>query len=90
MREIESLPAIQSQEPKPPKGLDGRRPLGFGAFGTGPQLLSAINTVDLRAPRKHPSAMAGKGEDSPAMKQYRELKDQHAGALLLYQMGDFF
>jgi len=34
--------------------------------------------------------MAGKGEDSPAMKQYRELKDQHAGALLLYQMGDFF
>ncbi|MCA8915644.1 MAG: DNA mismatch repair protein MutS [Planctomycetes bacterium] len=35
-------------------------------------------------------AMAGKGEDSPAMKQYRELKDAHAGALLLYQMGDFF
>ncbi|MCL4731423.1 MAG: DNA mismatch repair protein MutS, partial [Planctomycetes bacterium] len=34
--------------------------------------------------------MAGKGEDSPAMRQYRELKDQHAGALLLYQMGDFF
>lgn len=34
--------------------------------------------------------MAAKGEDSPAMKQYRELKDQHAGALLLYQMGDFF
>lgn len=34
--------------------------------------------------------MAGKGEDSPAMKQYRELKDAHAGALLLYQMGDFF
>jgi DNA mismatch repair protein MutS len=24
------------------------------------------------------------------MKQYRELKEQHAGALLLYQMGDFF
>ncbi|MCB9935252.1 MAG: DNA mismatch repair protein MutS [Planctomycetes bacterium] len=34
--------------------------------------------------------MAGKGEDSPAMKQYRELKAAHAGALLLYQMGDFF
>ena len=34
--------------------------------------------------------MAGKGEDSPAMKQYRELKQAHAGALLLYQMGDFF
>ena len=34
--------------------------------------------------------MAGKGEDSPAMTQYRELKDAHAGALLLYQMGDFF
>lgn len=34
--------------------------------------------------------MAGKGEDSPAMKQYRELKDGHAGALLLYQMGDFY
>ncbi|MCA8911071.1 MAG: DNA mismatch repair protein MutS [Planctomycetes bacterium] len=34
--------------------------------------------------------MAGKGEDSPAMKQYRELKDAHADALLLYQMGDFF
>ncbi|MEZ5992104.1 MAG: DNA mismatch repair protein MutS [Planctomycetota bacterium] len=34
--------------------------------------------------------MAGKGEDSPAMKQYRELKDAHAGALLLYQMGDFY
>jgi DNA mismatch repair protein MutS len=34
--------------------------------------------------------MARKGEDSPAMKQYRDLKDQHAGALLLYQMGDFY
>src|SRR5690606_300275 len=36
------------------------------------------------------AAMAGKGEDSPAMKQYRELKAAHAGALLLYQMGDFY
>ncbi|MCC7510041.1 MAG: DNA mismatch repair protein MutS [Planctomycetes bacterium] len=35
-------------------------------------------------------AMTRKGEDSPAMRQYRELKDQHAGALLLYQMGDFY
>lgn len=34
--------------------------------------------------------MARKGEDSPAMRQYRELKDKHAGALLLYQMGDFY
>jgi DNA mismatch repair protein MutS len=34
--------------------------------------------------------MAGKGEDSPAMRQYRELREAHAGALLLYQMGDFF
>jgi DNA mismatch repair protein MutS len=34
--------------------------------------------------------MAAKGEDSPAMKQYRELKDKHAGAMLLYQMGDFY
>jgi DNA mismatch repair protein MutS len=34
--------------------------------------------------------MAAKGEDSPAMRQYRELKDKHAGAMLLYQMGDFY
>lgn len=34
--------------------------------------------------------MAGKGEDSPAMRQYRELVEKHAGSLVLYQMGDFF
>lgn len=34
--------------------------------------------------------MAGKGEDSPAMRQYRDLKEQHSGALVLYQMGDFY
>lgn len=34
--------------------------------------------------------MARKGEDSPAMKQYRELKEANADALLLYQMGDFY
>ncbi|MCC6465295.1 MAG: DNA mismatch repair protein MutS [Planctomycetes bacterium] len=34
--------------------------------------------------------MAAKGEDSPAMKHFRELKEAHAGALLLYQIGDFY
>ncbi|MCC6575183.1 MAG: DNA mismatch repair protein MutS [Planctomycetes bacterium] len=34
--------------------------------------------------------MAAKGEDSPAMKHFRELKEKHADALLLYQIGDFF
>lgn len=31
-----------------------------------------------------------KGEDSPAMKHFRELKEAHAGAVVLYQIGDFF
>ncbi|MHC4839494.1 MAG: DNA mismatch repair protein MutS [Planctomycetota bacterium] len=31
-----------------------------------------------------------KGEDSPAMRQYRDLKAANADALLLYQMGDFY
>ncbi len=34
--------------------------------------------------------MAARGEDSPAMKHFRELKEAHAGAVLLYQIGDFF
>ena len=34
--------------------------------------------------------MARKGEDSPSMRQYRELKEAHPGTLLLYQMGDFY
>lgn len=31
-----------------------------------------------------------RGEDSPAMKHFRELKEAHGNAVLLYQIGDFF